>query len=66
MKGYNWGILGTGNIAHKFARALMLLDNAHLYAVGSRDAGKAEKFAGEFGFTKHFGSYQEMLADPGV
>ena len=66
MKAYNWGILGTGNIAHKFAKALMLLDNAHLYAVGSRDAGRAGKFAGEFGFTKHFGSYEEMLADPGV
>lgn len=66
MKAYNWGILGTGNIADKFTRALMLLDNAHLYAVGSRDAGRAEKFAGEFGFTKHFGSYEEMLADPGV
>lgn len=66
MKAYNWGILGTGNIAHKFARALMLLDNAHLYAVGSRDAARAEKFAGEFGFVKHFSSYEEMLADPGV
>jgi predicted dehydrogenase len=66
MKAYKWGILGTGNIAHKFARALMLLDNAHLYAVVSRDAGRAEKFAGEFGFVKHFGSYEEMLADPGV
>jgi len=66
MKGYNWAILGTGNIAHKFARALMLLDNAHLYAVGSRDAARAEAFAAEFGFTKHFGSYEEMLADPGV
>jgi len=66
MKTYNWGILGTGNIAHKFARALMLLDNAHLYAVGSRDGEKAAGFAAEFGFTKHFGSYEEMLADPGV
>lgn len=66
MKSYNWGILGTGNIAHKFARALMLLDNAHLYAVGSRDAGRAEAFAAEFGFSRHFGNYEEMLADPGV
>lgn len=66
MKAYNWGILGTGNIAHKFTRALMLLDNAHLYAVGSRDGEKAAAFAAEFGFAKHFGSYEEMLADPGV
>ncbi|MGB8357873.1 MAG: Gfo/Idh/MocA family oxidoreductase [Bacteroidales bacterium] len=66
MKAYNWGILGTGNIAHKFARALTLLDNVHLYAVGSRDAGKAAKFAAEFGFRTHYGSYEELVADPGV
>ncbi len=66
MKAYNWGILGTGNIAHKFARSLMLLDNAHLHAVGSRDAGQAEKFAAEFGFKTHYGSYEEMVADPAV
>ena len=42
MKAYNWGILGTGNIAHKFTRALMLLDNAHLHAVGSRDAKRLQ------------------------
>jgi predicted dehydrogenase len=66
MKAYNWGILGTGNIAHKFARALTLLDNVHLYAVGSRDAEKAAKFAAEFGFRAHYGSYEELVADPGV
>lgn len=66
MKAYNWGILGTGNIAHKFARALMLLDNAHLHAVGSREGEKAAGFAAEFGFRKSFGSYEEMVADPGV
>jgi predicted dehydrogenase len=66
MKAYNWAILGTGSIAHKFARALMLLDNAHLYAVGSRYNEKAEGFAAEFGFSKHYGSYEELVADPGV
>ncbi len=54
MKAYNWGILGTGNIAHKFTRALMLLDNAHLYAVGSRDMEKAAGFAAEFGVHEAF------------
>lgn len=66
MKAYNWGILGTGNIAHKFTRALILLDNAHPYAVGSRDAEKAAKFASEYRMTRSFGSYEEMVADPGV
>lgn len=64
MKTFNWGILGTGNIARKFARSLHLLDNARLHSVGSREADRAEKFAPEFGFTKHFGSYEEFLADP--
>lgn len=64
MKTYNWGILGTGNIARKFARSLHLLDNARLHSVGSREADRAEKFATEFGFEKHFGSYEEFLTDP--
>lgn len=66
MKAYNWGILGTGGIAHKFARALMLLDNVNLYAVGSRDTERASAFASEFGFMKQYGSYEEMMADPGL
>lgn len=64
MKTFNWGILGTGNIAKKFARSLHLLDNARLHSVGSRDPEKAGKFALEFGFAKHFGSYEEFLSDP--
>ena len=63
---HNWAILGPGRIAGKFTRSLMLLDNAHLYAVGSRDAERAAGFAAEYGFEKHFGSYEELVADPGV
>ncbi|HUW92806.1 MAG TPA: Gfo/Idh/MocA family oxidoreductase [Bacteroidales bacterium] len=64
MKTFNWGILGTGNIAHKFTKSLHLLDNAHLHSVGSRDTVRAEKFALEYGFRKYFGSYEEFVADP--
>lgn len=64
MKRHNWGILGTGNIAHKFARSLVLLDNVRLQAVGSRELEKAESFAHEFGFRKAYGSYEELLSDP--
>jgi len=66
MKIHNWAILGTGKIAVKFTRALMLLDNAHLYAVGSRDEERAAAFASAYGFEKHYGSYEELVADPGV
>jgi len=61
---YNWGILGAGRIAGKFSNGLKLLQNANLYAVGSTDIGRAEKFAMDYGFQKSFGSYEEFLSDP--
>lgn len=48
----------------KFTRGLKLLDNAVQYSVGSRDKGRAEKFASDFGFVKAYGSYEELAADP--
>jgi predicted dehydrogenase len=66
MKTYKWGILGTGNIARKFCNALHLLDNAEIYAVGSRSFEKAGKFASEFKIQKIYGSYEELAADKDV
>jgi predicted dehydrogenase len=65
-KKYNWAILGCGKIARKFSSDLKLLSNARLYAAASRDLQKAQDFAGEFGFEKAYGSYEEMVADPNV
>jgi len=64
MKTYRWGILGTGNIAGKFAKSLNLLNNVKLHSIGSRDVGRAEKFAAEYGFSSHYGSYEEFVSDP--
>jgi len=61
-----WGILGTGNIAHKFAEALKYVDGAELYASGSRDIESAEKFASEYGTLKVYGSYEEAAHDKDV
>ncbi len=63
---YNWAILGCGKIARKFSSDLILLGNANLYATASRDIQKALDFAGEFGFEKAYGSYEEMLNDENV
>ena len=63
-----WGILGTGNIAHAFAHGLTHSATGKLVAVGSRSAGTAEKFGQEFGLptaTCH-ASYEALLADPAV
>lgn len=66
MKTYNWGILGTGNIANKFARALLLLDNVNLYGVGSRKQENAERFAAEYGIKGFAGTIEEFLSHPGI
>jgi predicted dehydrogenase len=63
---YKWGILAPGKMSAKFTRGLKLLDNAELYAVGSRDIERARHFAAEFGFKKAYGSYEELAADKDV
>ena len=60
-----WGILATGRIARLFTEDL-LLTGRQVAAVGSRSLQNAERFAAEFGIAKAYGSYEELLADPGV
>ncbi|RRO22847.1 Gfo/Idh/MocA family protein [Flavobacteriaceae bacterium 14752] len=66
MKTYRWGILGLGNIAHKFVQDLQTVENAELYAVGSRSQNKADKFAKEYNASKAYGSYEELIQDPNI
>ncbi len=61
-----WAILGTGKIAGVLAKAMKPSGEAVLYAVGSRSKQKAETFAHTLGIPKAYGSYQEVLDDPGV
>jgi predicted dehydrogenase len=63
-KKFKWGILAPGKMSGKFTRGLQLLENAELYAVGSRDLDRAKAFAAEFGFKKCYGSYEELVLDP--
>jgi predicted dehydrogenase len=59
----NWGILGTGRIAEKFAFDLQFVSNARLVAVGSRDVNKAFEFARRYNAQKAYGSYDELASD---
>lgn len=61
-----WGIIGTGNIAHSFARGLDKSQKCELLAVGSRSIENAKKFADEFKVKKFYGSYEDLLSDPSV
>lgn len=62
MKKLNWGILGTGWIAHEMAEALNAV-NGEIYAVCGTSQEKADKFKEEFGVQKAYGNADELLAD---
>lgn len=59
-------ILGAGGIAIKMAKTLRGMETAEAYAIAARDLGRAEAFAKEYGVTKAYGSYAEMLQDENV
>jgi predicted dehydrogenase len=64
--GLRWGVLGTGWIADKFVSSLQAHSSQHIAAVGSRSIESAAGFAGRFGIDTAYGSYEELVADPGV
>ena len=61
-----WGIIGLGNIAHKFAKDLMLIEDAELAAVASRNPEKSTEFAKEYDCQKAYSSYEEIINDPEI
>ncbi len=61
-----WGILGTGNIAHQFARGLKELTDAELIAVGSRRPDHAASFATEFNVPRVHVGYEALAKDEHV
>jgi predicted dehydrogenase len=60
MRAINWGILGCGKIAHKFASDLKLVDGAVLFAAGSTDSIRAKNFSEQYGFKYAFDSYETL------
>ncbi len=61
-----WGILTSGKIAHKFARALERSNTGRLCAVAGRNGEKAREFAREFGADRWYEGYDRLLTDPAV
>lgn len=65
MEKRNWGVIGTGAIAHEMAAALRRV-NGEIYAVCGTSPEKARRFAEECGVKKAHGSAEELIADPEV
>ncbi|PBJ06133.1 Gfo/Idh/MocA family protein [Flavobacterium sp. ACN6] len=61
-----WGIIGLGNIANQFAADLLLVEDAELTAVASRDISKAEQFAEKFNASRIYNSYDLLFEDKEV
>lgn len=59
-----FGIMGLGNIAHRFAGVLKTVEGVELLAVASSDENRAGKFAEEYGLERYYGDYAALAADP--
>lgn len=66
MKQYNWGLIGAGQITNLFAEGLTTLEQAKLFAIGSRSQSKAKTFAEKWNIEKAYASYTDLYADPDV
>lgn len=60
------GILGCANIARQFTRDVRDSTAVQVVAVASRQADTAAAYAAANGIGRHFGSYEALLADPGI
>lgn len=61
-----WGIIGAGNIAHRFCRALVKDKRAKLEAVSCRTIEKAKAFKMIYPCNKAYDSFQKILDDPDI
>lgn len=61
-----WGIIGAGNIANRFVKALAYQEDAVLQAVACRTMQKAQAFADTYPCKSVYDSYLELLQDEEV
>ncbi len=66
-KRIRWGVLSTASIGvRKVLPAMQQGQYSEVVAIGSRDLNKARETAAQLGIAKAYGSYEELIADPGV
>jgi predicted dehydrogenase len=61
-----WGIIGTGNIASRFASQVPTSKTNEVVAVGSRSIASADEFVDKYDIATRHGSYDDLLADDTV
>jgi len=63
---FNWGVIGPGRIAHKFADAVSICPDARIFAVASRSIERADRYGDAWEIDCRYDNYQELVADPRV
>ncbi len=66
MKTLRWGILSTARINRSLIPPMRASPRSELSAVASRSPEVAEAYAKEWGITRALGSYEALVADPGI
>lgn len=61
MKTCRFGIIGPGNIAAHFCKAVEMVNDAEVVAVASTSIARAQEFAKKNSIRHHYASYEEML-----
>ncbi|GMA47002.1 Gfo/Idh/MocA family protein [Tetragenococcus muriaticus] len=62
---YHWGIIGTGDIAHQFARNFESSQSSIL-GVAARNFEKTKAFAEEYGLPSAYETVEELLDNPQI
>lgn len=62
----NWGIIGAGKIAHRFAASLANEKDSELIAIANRTQEKADAFAKEYNVPRAYEGFQKIIEDSDV
>jgi predicted dehydrogenase len=65
-KTFNWGIIGCGRIAHKFAKDIQTIPGAAIHAVATRSLANAKNFAHAYKAVHALDSFEELLRVEGL
>ena len=68
MTKVNWGIIGLGNIANKFAEGFSIINNATIKGVASLNTNNLQSFQKKFQVSNEFSfnSYEKLISCPDI
>ena len=62
----NWGVMGAGGIAYVFCNGMRFTDTGQIFAVASRTQERRDRLATDFGISRQYDDYTDLLTDDDV